>query len=474
MCNQRQHLNIEKNQRQLSLIVCNLSDCKIKSICSKNVLSNQLLRKIQRKLFHSTSTLLTCYLAIGLLSTSCNSASKESAQATSKRRNVTTAVDAVIARKSQLTKGIFYPGTTTPFREISVRSQIEGQLLALNVGIGDKVTQGYILGLIDDALLKTSLNQAEAELAALNSEVARANTQVSNALTQVERVRLELQQANSDAQRQQKLLKEGAIAQQVAEQTRTLAQTAAKALRLAEKQVQTEQKAVAAAKGRVLAQESAVAQAKERRSYAKLISPINGVVLEKIIEPGNLVQPGNEILKIGDFSRVKIEVQISELELGKIEIGQTVKVSLDAFPNQEYIGTLKRISPAANTTARLIPVEVVIPNIEGKIGSGLLARAKFQNTSTQQVVVPLRAVQTDTEIKIKTKTSNIQGKVFIVLEDGKKNKVRARNVILGKKADGKVEILSGLEAGESYVVRSSKPLKDGESVRLSILSENSK
>ena len=327
--------------------------------------------------------------------------------------------------------------------------------------------------MIDDTLLKTSLNQAEAELAALNSEVARANSRVGNALTEVEKARLELQQARLDAQRQEKLLSEGAIARAVAEQTRTAAQTAAQAVKAAEKQVQTEQQAVIAAKGRVVAQQAVVAQAKERRSYAKLTSPITGVVLEKIIEPGNLVQPGNEIVKIGDFRKVKIEVQISELELGKLEIGQSVEVSLDAFPNQKYIGTLKRISPAANTAARLIPVEVIIPNIEDKIGSGLLARVNFENTTAQKIVVPLRAIKTEGRERTNSQEliSNIQGKVFIVLEDGTKNKVKARNVTLGKKADGKVEILSGLQPGESYVVRSSKPLKDGENVRLSILSE---
>ncbi|MEM9923467.1 MAG: efflux RND transporter periplasmic adaptor subunit, partial [Cyanobacteria bacterium P01_D01_bin.50] len=421
--------------------------------------------------------LFACYLAMGLLNTSCYSSPKETAQATSKRRGSVTAVDVAIARKSWLKKELSYTGSTVPFRKISVRSQIEGQLLALNVDIGDKVSQGYIVGLIDDALLKTSLNQAEAELLALKSEVARGNTQISNALTAVERARLELQQATSDARRQEKLLSEGAIAKQTAEQTLTAAQTAKQALHAAQKQVQTEQQAVAAAKGRVVAQQAVVAQAKERKSYAKLTSPITGVVLEKIIEPGNLVQPGNEILKLGDFSRVKIEVQVSELELGKLEIGQSVKVSLDAFPNREYIGTLKRISPAANTAARLIPTEIVIPNIEGKIGSGLLARVNFQNATQQHVVVPVRAIQTEagkSKREEEELISNLQGKVFIVVKDGKNHKVKARRVILGEKADGKVEIISGLQPGESYVVRSNKPLKDGEKVRLSILSEKTR
>lgn len=459
MYNQQQHFHVGKKAR--------------KRCFKKDAFVKQLFIKIKSNLLRSTSILFGFYLVIGLLITSCNSAPKETAQATSKRRGGAAAVDAAIARKGQLNEKLSYTGSTVPFRKISVRSRLVGQLLALNVDLGDKVTKGYVVGLIDDTLLKTSLNQTQAELAALKSEVARANSRVGNALTEVERARLELQQEEADAQRQEKLLSEGAIARAIAEQTRTTAQAAAKAVEAAQKQVQIEQQAVIAAKARVVAQQAVVAQAKERRSYAKLTSPIAGVVLEKIIEPGNLIQPGNEILKIGDFSRVKIEVQVSELELGKLEIGQSVKILLDAFPNQEYIGTLKRISPAANTTARLIPVEVVMPNIDGKIGSGLLARVNFQNTTAQKVIVPFRAIQTEADVKRTAfqLNTNIQGTVFIVVEDEKTKKVRARRVILGEKTDGKVEIVSGLKSGESYVVRSSKPLKDGENVRLSILSE---
>lgn len=93
-------------------------------------------------------------------------------------------------------------------------------------------------------------------------------------------------------------------------------------------------------------------------------------------------------MRIGDFSRVKIEVQVSELELAKIRVGQSVKVRLDAFPDRTYIGQVTRISPAADRTARLIPVEVVIPNGDGRIGSGLLARANFETQAQARVLVP--------------------------------------------------------------------------------------
>ncbi|MEA5516463.1 efflux RND transporter periplasmic adaptor subunit [Nodularia sp. UHCC 0506] len=427
---------------------------------------------------------ITFLLGVGLLTASCGAMPKESAKAQSQqgsqggRSNNAIPVDVAIARTSLLRVQSSYTGNTTPYRTVSLRSQVEGRLLALNLDVGDQVKQGQNVGLLDDAILLTSLKQAEAELAALGSEVARAETQVSNARAEVERARLELVQAQSDSQRQQELFQVGAIAQQTAEQARTQAKTAAQSLRASEDRVRTEQQAVAAAQGRVIAQQAVVAQFKERRSYARLISPITGIITQRVTEPGNLLQPGNEVLQIADFSRVKVVVQVSELELSQIKVGQSVQVSLDAFPDELLIGRVTRISPVADATARLIPVEVVIPNNNNKIGSGLLARVKFEPQTSQRVVVSQAAIQKETKnnnfaesTTAKSQSDNRNGKVFIITDTEGKTKVKARAVTLGNEADGKVEILSGLQAGEPYVARSGRPLQEGDTVVLSVLSE---
>jgi HlyD family secretion protein len=440
---------------QLNLVM------KIKTGMQKNK------RKSTYRLCLKSISLVACVLGMGLITTSCGSMPKEVAEAQPQQRGGATPVDVAIARTSMLQKQPDYTGNTTAFRIVSVRSQVEARLLALNLDVGDKVSKGQNIGQLDDAILLTNLKQAEAELAARQSEVARAKTQVSNARAGVEQARLEVVQAQADSQRQQQLFKEGAIAQQAAQQARTKAQTAAQVLRAAQEQVSTEQQAVAATQGRVLAQQAVVAQTKERRSYARLISPITGVVTEKVTEPGNLLQAGSEVLKIGDFNRVKVVVQISELELAQIQIGQSVQVRLDAFPNQELIGKVTRISPTADATARLIPIEVVIPNIGGKIGSGLLARVNFETQTPQRVVVSQTALQKQGNRGAEDKV----GTVFVVKDIAGKTQVTPHAVTLGTKADGKVEILSGLQTGDRYVVRSGKPLKDGDTVSLSILSE---
>ncbi|MBD2495552.1 efflux RND transporter periplasmic adaptor subunit [Nostoc sp. FACHB-280] len=432
-------------------------------------------RMFPHKQIWKVTSLFVCLFSTGLLSASCASLPKDTAEAQSQQRRGgerggATPVDVAIARTDTLEKPLEYPGTTIPFRTVSLRSQVEARLLSLNVDVGDRISKGQNIGQLDDTLLLTDLKQAEAELAAQKSEVARAVTQVSNARAEVERLRLQLVQAQADSERQQKLYREGAIAEQTAEQAGTQAQTAAQALRAATEQVRTEQQAVAAAQGRVLAQQAVVAQAKERRSYSRLVSPISGVVTGKVTEPGNLLQAGGEVLQIGDFSRVKVVVQVSELELAKIKLGQSVQVRLDAFPQTTLTGRVIRISPAADATARLIPVEVEVPNSNGNIGSGLLARVNFATLTQPRVVIPQTAIQKPATAK-QPAENQTDGTIFVVTDTQGKPTVKARTVTLGKQADSKVEILSGLQPGERYVTRSGRPLKDGNSVRLSILSE---
>ncbi len=418
---------------------------------------------------HQRNLLSALAIGMAIFVSSCSSP-KQSADAQSQQRNQTTAVDVGISKTETLTQFPTYTGSTEPIRTVSMRSQVEGQLLGLNVDVGDSVKQGQIVAQLDDTILRTQLNAAEAELAALRSEVARSSSQVSNARAGVETARLELQQAQADSQRQQRLLKEGAIALQAAQQSQTQARTASQALRAAQQQVSTEQQAVAASQGRVVAQQAIVAQEQKRRSYTRLVAPISGVVLQRLQEPGDLIQPGNEVLQIADFSRIQVRVEVSDKELGNISIGQSVSVKLDAFPQETIIGQVTRIYPAADVTARLVPIEVVMPNSNG-IGSGLLARVSFVSSQQERVVVPQSALaggQQEQRGQEESKT----GTVFVVTQSAKsKAKVVARAVNLGDFADGKVEILSGLRVGERYVTRSSKPLKNGETVNLSILSQ---
>lgn len=378
------------------------------------------------------------------------------------------AVDVAVARQASLEQSTEYIGTTFPVREVALRSRIEGQILTMTVDVGDRVEQGQQVARIDDTLAVAAVAEAEAELAALQSEVASLEADVNDARARVDRAELELKQAKSDASRTDRLFRQGAISEQEAEIDRTAVGTAEQTLQSARQQVENRSSVVKAALRRVAAQEAIVAQERQRQSFTVLTSPVTGSVLERVLEPGDLAQPGDEVLRLGDFSQIQVRVQISELELANVREGQSAQVRLDAFPDRAFTGEVTQISLAADATARLVPIEVTIPNRERRIGRGLLARVNFSQENDSAVIVPETAI----EVAENTDTANT-ATIFVLNRTGEQPTVTARSVQLGDRANSQVEVLTGLEPGTELIVRSSGNLQDGDPVRLSFISESS-
>ncbi len=375
------------------------------------------------------------------------------------------AVDVGIANLNNSTDITEYIGTTKPVQEISLRSQVEGKLLALNGNVGDRLITGQLLATIDDSLLMAAVNEAEAELTALESELAQAKAEVNNAETQLKRNEAELTQAENNAARYTTLLKDGAISQQEAENFQTIAQIARKNLLSAQEQIQIEKQAVTALIARITAQQAVISQEKARLSYSRLFSPINGIVLEKMTEVGNLITPAMELLKLGDFSQIKILVPVSELELPNLTLGQSVEIKLDAFPDLTFTGKLITIAPIVDQNNRKLNIEIILDNPDNRIGSGLLARIKIQSQQSQKIIIPETAL-----------TQKENNNYLFIIENQQEDKaqVKQKSVVVGNIVNGKVEINSGLQPGDRFVINSSKPLKDADEVVLSILSESLK
>lgn len=376
--------------------------------------------------------------------------------------NKITNVDVETADLGSLKPEIEYIGTTAPVHQVSVRSQVEGRLLSLSIDVGNSVDQGQVLARLDDNLLAVAVNREQAELATLESELARAKIQVKNAQIQLEEALVQLEQAENDATRYVELAKTGLIAQQQAESFQTAAKVAQKAVLSAKEQINTEKQGIAAAISRIAAQKAAISEQQQRQAFTTLIAPIEGVVLTKTGETGNVIQPGEEVLQIGDFSRVKVIVPLSELDLGSINLGQKVEVKFDAFAADSFFGRVTSIAPLADSNARQISVEVTVANPNRKIKGGLLARVTFVSTKQQRVIVPESAIIAENGVNY----------IFVVNEakETRQASVTKKQVQLGDRANGKVEIVTGINPETKFVVRSSKPLSDREKVSLSILS----
>lgn len=377
------------------------------------------------------------------------------------------AVDVIKVTREFLNKSREYIGTTEPTKQIVLRSQAEGQILSLKVDVGDKVSQGQVIAQLDDTLLKAALYKAEAELASLQSAVIEAEADVISAQAQVKSDQIRFAQTEVDANRLKELYDDGAIAKRDVELAVTEAKTAKQSVKASESQVKVKKATVETAKGRIISQKAVIQEEKKRLIFTQIKAPSSGYVLERMTEQGNLIQPGGEIIRIGDFSQVKVNVAVSELELQNLKLGKTVNVNLDAFPQENFTGIINRISPAANQESRQIPLEILLSNQDQKISSGLLARVTFSNNENPPILIP------ESALKIENPRGNkLSNTVFVLDNINGNEQVMTRQVTMGENKNGKVEILSGLNSNDRLIVRSTGKLENGQTVRLSAISNN--
>lgn len=413
----------------------------------------------QRSLGSLSSLLLIG--GVSLATVACGKPIEPIAQAQSEQDDGPAVVDVAIAAAAEDSSRT-YTGTTRPARQVSLRSQAEGRLLSLSRDVGDTVQQGQVVGTLDSGLLQTAVGEARAELAARQFEVTQAEAELADIRTSIEDSRVRLQQASNDAQRLKTLADEGAVSAQEAEQAQTTVITSQQALASSQEQVRTRQQAVAAAQQRVEAQRSILQETQQRLAFANLTASLSGVVLERVVEPGDLVLPGEAVLTLGDLSEALVIIEVADSNLSEFTTGQSVELAIDAFPDETFTGQVSRISPVADSTSRLLPIEITVANPGGRISSGLLARVTSAGNQSDMVLVP------DTALNNAETDDN---QIFVVTKVDGNSVVEARTVQLGDRTNGQVTILSGLSPGEQYVVRSDQPLKAGQTVEPSLLSE---
>lgn len=356
-----------------------------------------------------------------------------------------------------------YTGTTAPAQEVILKAEVAGPLVEMAVAVGDRIQQGQYLAQIDDGIINAAVLEEQALLASLEAELMEAETALSEAKVRAEQAQLDRQQTEQDNTRIQSLAEDGAVAQQeadLAQTTRNIAQTAVQA---AQEQVQARQANVEAAQQRVEAQKAALLQMRQQQANTVFTAPITGKVLEQFVESGSTLQIGDRLLHLGNFETLTIGLQISDLDIGSIQLGQSVSVTLDAFPSQTFTGRVSQISPAADPISRLVPVEISVPNREERIGSGLLARVAIASDAADTIIIPISALDVG--------DSNDGTPTVFVLATKDSSTVTAQSVELGKKNDQLIEIKAGLEPGDIIVTQSDNPLSNGQTIRLSILSQ---
>ncbi len=246
-------------------------------------------------------------------------------------------VTAVSARPAkQLLK---FVGTLFGNEEVTLSSQVEGQLRAIAVDLGDAVRRDQVLAEVDDTQARAQLREVEARLA----------------------------KATADEARGRQLLGSQVISPQEYEAMQT-------AVRVAE------------------AQRDAMNVALQHKQVR---SPLAGSVVKRLVSVGEYVRPGTPLFDLVADDPLTLRGDVPERFADELAVGQPVEIKVDAYPDRTFAGRLARISPAANAANRSIAVEVEVPNPDRRLKAGFFSAAAIvTRADAEALVVPETAVIT--------------------------------------------------------------------------------
>jgi RND family efflux transporter MFP subunit len=295
------------------------------------------------------------------------------------------------------------PGAVEAWARVSPGTKILGRIQEVPVREGDRVEAGQILARLEDRDLRAAVEQARAGL-------AMAEARLENARAQNDRM---------TALRARKSVPEKSLEDAVA------------AHRVAEA-------AVEQARANLQAAEVAL-------SYATIKTPVGGWVVERRVEAGDMAPPGAPLFTIDDLSRVKVSVSVPESQVVGLKQGDPAQVTVDVL-EATFPARVHRVIPAGDPASRTFQVQVALDNRDGRMRSGMFARALFLRGTRQALLVPGSAL---------VRRGALEG-IFIE-EDGV---ARLRWVKVRPAGDG-LEILSGVVEGERYLASPPAGLADG-------------
>jgi hypothetical protein len=184
-----------------------------------------------------------------------------------------------------------------------------------------------------------------------------------------------------------------------------------------------------------------------------IVSPVNGFVARRAVDPGAFVSQNAPIADVVDISSVRLIVNVVERDLKELHPGATAKVEVDAFPGEMFRGRIARVAPVLDPATRTAPIEIEIPNSDFRLKPGMYARVGITTeTRKETLVVPVDAV------------ADLGGRrgVFQHL-----NGIAIfRTVEIGTEGEQLIEVVGGLNEGDQVITTGARALRDGDRVQL--------
>ena len=291
-------------------------------------------------------------------------------------------------------------GAVNPVTQVSVGTQVSGQIKDLFVDFNSEVKAGQLIAQIDPETFEYRVRSAQADLDASRAQVLTAQANVASSIAQVSRAKMEVAEAQRDYERQKSLVEKAFVTQSVADKARALVGTLSESVKVAEAQMAVTNAQVKSAQAAVTQRESTLAQARIDLARTKITSPVNGIVIKRSIEKGQTVAASlqsPELFVIAqNLQDMQVDASIDESDVGKIKTGQKATFTVDAFAGQTFEGEVRQVRKAAQTVANVVTYVAVIgfSNSGGRLLPGMTANVRVITDARENVLkVPNAALR---------------------------------------------------------------------------------
>jgi RND family efflux transporter MFP subunit len=319
-------------------------------------------------------------------------------------------VETVPVHRQTLDEVIGGSGAIEQAETVNLITQLTAQVLEVPVKIGDLIKKGTLLVRWDDRLIKATVDA--------NREYVEADKiKIRNETRQVERY--------STLQNQ----KMGSAAD-----------------------LEKYEMALADAKIDLAKSSVSLQQAEIDLEHVKQMSPIDGIVLERLVNPNEFTKPGQVIMKLGVLNTVLMAAKITEEKMHSVQLGLPADVTFPAFPSEVFKGTITKIDPNIDPVTRTFTTYIKIENPDFRLKPGLSGFARIRRTAKDVLAVPSIAIMNP---------SGEQSQVFVV---DSTNHANLRKVRPGIVVDAMTEITDGLKEGDKVVTVGQFYLRDHDKV----------
>jgi RND family efflux transporter MFP subunit len=380
--------------------------------------------------------------ALMITALGCNTASsgKGSVSAVPTGPTAPTVVSTVPVVSKRLQTTIALPAQLAPYEQVDIYPKVTGFVQTVTVDRGSHVQRGQVLVRLTAPELNSQRSQAEAAVRAAESQLATA---------------------------QAKLASDNGTYLHMVAAAKTPGVLAENDVLVAEQTVSADKGLVASAEQNIAATRDALKSVSQTESYLTISAPFAGVVTTRNLHPGALIGPESgaagtqPILQIVDDKRLRLVVPIPEAQVGDMKVGQPVSFTVPAYPGQTFKAPIQRISREVDEKSRTMPVELDVPNRDGRLSPGSFTTVSWPlQRSYPTLFVPTTAI-----------TSDQQHTFVIRVRNGKAEWVTVQT---GQSISGEIEAFGDLASGDQVVKIASDTIHSGDSVRVQTSSATAK